>query len=42
MKITADNKGRHGMKMVDLSHMMNVHTPGWVGYAGLTRTARRG
>ena len=22
------------MKMVDLSHMMNVHTPGWVGYAG--------
>ena len=22
------------MKMIDLSHMMNVHTPGWVGYAG--------
>jgi len=22
------------MKIVDLSHMMNVHTPGWVGYAG--------
>ena len=22
------------MKMVDLSHPMNVHTPGWVGYAG--------
>ncbi|MDH3189798.1 MAG: cyclase family protein [Acidimicrobiia bacterium] len=22
------------MKMVDLSHVMNVHTPGWVGYAG--------
>jgi kynurenine formamidase len=22
------------MKMVDLSHTMNVHTPGWVGYAG--------
>ena len=22
------------MKMVDLSHMMNLHTPGWVGYAG--------
>lgn len=22
------------MKMVDLSHMMNIHTPGWVGYAG--------
>ncbi|MDP7344325.1 MAG: cyclase family protein, partial [Alphaproteobacteria bacterium] len=22
------------MKMVDLSHMMNVHTPGWVGYSG--------
>ncbi len=34
MKMTADDKGRYGMKMVDLSHMMNVHTPGWVGYAG--------
>jgi kynurenine formamidase len=22
------------MKLVDLSHVMNVHTPGWVGYAG--------
>jgi kynurenine formamidase len=22
------------MKMVDLSHTMSVHTPGWVGYAG--------
>jgi kynurenine formamidase len=22
------------MKLVDLSHTMNVHTPGWVGYAG--------
>ena len=22
------------MKMVDLSHVMNMHTPGWVGYAG--------
>lgn len=22
------------MKMVDLSHTMNIHTPGWVGYAG--------
>lgn len=22
------------MRIVDLSHMMNVHTPGWVGYAG--------
>ncbi|MGH8873310.1 MAG: cyclase family protein [Acidimicrobiia bacterium] len=22
------------MKMADLSHTMNVHTPGWVGYAG--------
>ena len=22
------------MKMIDLSHTMNVHTPGWVGYAG--------
>ncbi len=22
------------MKMVDLSHTMNVHTPGWVGYSG--------
>src|SRR3982750_709139 len=24
------------MKIVDLSHAMNVHTPGWVGYAGNT------
>ena len=23
----------YAMKMVDLSHMMNLHTPGWVGYA---------
>lgn len=22
------------MKLIDLSHMMNVHTPGWVGYGG--------
>ncbi len=22
------------MKIVDLTHMMNIHTPGWVGYAG--------
>ena len=22
------------MQIVDLSHVMNVHTPGWVGYAG--------
>jgi kynurenine formamidase len=22
------------MKVVDLSHAMSVHTPGWVGYAG--------
>jgi kynurenine formamidase len=22
------------MKLVDLSHVMNIHTPGWVGYAG--------
>ena len=22
------------MKIIDLSHMMNLHTPGWVGYAG--------
>jgi hypothetical protein len=21
------------MKIVDLSHLVNVHTPGWVGYA---------
>ena len=21
------------MKLVDMSHVMNVHTPGWVGYA---------
>ena len=26
--------GRNAMRMVDLSHSMNVHTPGWVGYAG--------
>ncbi len=25
------------MKMIDLSHMMNVHTPCWVGYAGNKR-----
>jgi len=24
----------NAMKIVDLSHVMNVHTPGWVGYAG--------
>src|SRR5260370_39912417 len=22
------------MKVIDLSHAMNAHTPGWVGYAG--------
>ncbi len=22
------------MKMVDLSHTMSIHTPGWVGYSG--------
>ena len=22
------------MKIVDMTHVMNVHTPGWVGYAG--------
>ena len=22
------------MKIVDLSHTMSIHTPGWVGYAG--------
>ena len=22
------------MKIVDLSHPVNMHTPGWVGYAG--------
>ena len=22
------------MKITDLTHLMNVHTPGWVGYAG--------
>jgi hypothetical protein len=21
------------VKIVDLSHLMNMHTPGWVGYA---------
>src|SRR5271155_5131200 len=28
--LTSDN----AMKIVDLTHVMNVHTPGWVGYAG--------
>src|SRR5437763_11233789 len=22
------------MKIIDMSHVMNVHTPGWVGYGG--------
>ena len=22
------------MKIIEMSHVMNVHTPGWVGYAG--------
>src|SRR5260370_4089503 len=22
------------MKIIDMTHVMNVHTPGWVGYAG--------
>ena len=22
------------MKITDMTHMMNIHTPGWVGYAG--------
>src|SRR4249919_1405073 len=22
------------MKIVDMTHVMNIHTPGWVGYAG--------
>src|SRR5215831_6227158 len=33
----ADSRARtkeQGMKIVDMSHVMNVHTPGWVGYAG--------
>ena len=25
------------MKIIDLSHLMIVHTPGWVGYAGNKR-----
>src|SRR5215831_17602300 len=33
----ADSRARakgQAMKIVDMSHVMNVHTPGWVGYAG--------
>src|SRR5262249_52606597 len=30
----AHSAARHSMKIVDLSHSMSVHTPGWVGYAG--------
>ena len=26
--------GKGSMKIIDMSHVMNVHTPGWVGYAG--------
>src|SRR5437588_8356802 len=26
--------GGIAVKIVDLSHVMNIHTPGWVGYAG--------
>ena len=26
--------GKDSMKIIDMSHVMNVHTPGWVGYAG--------
>jgi hypothetical protein len=26
------HRGDH--EIVDLAHVMNVHTPGWVGYAG--------
>src|SRR5262249_2446328 len=22
------------MKIIDMTHVMNIHTPGWVGYAG--------
>jgi hypothetical protein len=25
------------LKIVDMSHLMNVHNPGWVGYAGNAR-----
>src|SRR5580700_5886159 len=25
---------RKTMKIIDMTHVMNVHTPGWVGYAG--------
>src|SRR5207244_3915334 len=32
--MTEEAQGPWPMKVVDLSHVMNVHTPGWVGYAG--------
>src|SRR5580704_16691256 len=28
------NRPGKPMKIVDLSHTMSIHTPGWVGYAG--------
>ena len=30
----SDRKKDQAMKIIDMSHVMNVHTPGWVGYAG--------
>jgi kynurenine formamidase len=33
-RLSAAYKQDRAMKLVDLSHVMNVHTPGWVGYAG--------
>src|ERR1700736_4008321 len=27
-------RGHLPMKIIDMTHVMNVHTPGWVGYAG--------
>src|SRR5262249_12843442 len=32
--LRAPQLSRSAMKIIDMSHVMNVHTPGWVGYAG--------
>src|SRR5258707_15898331 len=29
-----ENEENARMKIIDMTHVMNVHTPGWVGYAG--------
>ena len=34
MNLRVRSRKEAEMKIVDLSHVMNVHTPGWVGYAG--------